>query len=135
MNGHMTSGTLATRLKTKPTMRRLTQQMKTRMALKAKLAAFPPDKQHAIGGTMRTVAGHASFDFCCRMLMHKGSTLVDMALHAGFGLGLDETRWIQRSVRTMTIRALHQSFRNPVMHRLRELAANCRMARVTKVGL
>ena len=131
----MTSRAFPAGLKTKTTMWSLTQQMKARMALKAQLTAFPPNQQHSIGGTVRAMARNASFHFRCRMLMHVGSTLVDMALHAGFGLGLNETGRIQRSVRAMAIRALHQAFGDPVMHRLRELAANRRMARITKVRL
>ena len=107
MNGDMAARALAAGLKSKPAMWRLAQQVKARMALKAELTAFAANKQHSIGGTVRAMARNASFYFCCRVLMCKGSTFVDMTLDAGFGLRLDQTRWIQCSVRTMTIRALH----------------------------
>ena len=107
MNGDMAARALPTGLKSKPAMWSLAQEMKARVALKAELTAFAANQQHSIGGTVRAMARNASFYFCCRVLMHKRSTFVDMALNAGFGLGLDETRWIQRSMRAMAIRALH----------------------------
>lgn len=135
MNRNMAPRALAAGLKSESTMRRLAKIVESGMTLKAKLAAFAPDQQHTIRGTVRIVARNTALYLRGRMLVHIGPSLFDVALNAGFRLRLHKTRRIQRSVRVVAIRTLHQSFRNTVMHRLRKLPANRCVARIAEVRL
>lgn len=105
------------------------------MTLQTELPAFPPNEKYAIGRTVRVVTGDAAFHLCRRMLVYEGSPLLHVALDAGFRRRLDEAGRIQSAVNAMTVRALHQSFRNPVVHGQSELTANRRVTGVAKVRL
>ena len=116
-------------------MRGFRQQVKPGVALQAKLPAFTPDQQHPVRGPVRTMAGYAAFDFRRRVLMHKGSAFLNMALGACLRLSFHKTRRIQRSMRTVAVGALHQPFGNAVMNGLRKLTSNGCVTHVAEIRL
>jgi hypothetical protein len=85
MNGDMAPCTFSAGLKPESPVRRLSQVVKSGMALQAQLPSFPADQQHPIRGAVRTVACHATFHLGRRMLVNIRSPLFDMTLNAGFG--------------------------------------------------
>jgi hypothetical protein len=128
VNGHVTANAFPAGLKSQPAVRNLRLTVKPGMTLQAKLTALTPNQKHAIGTSVRIVAGHAAFDFYRRMFEHKRPALLHMALDAGFRSGISEARCIPRAVRVMAVRTLHQAFWNTVMLRLRELCLDRLMA-------
>ena len=91
------------------------------MALQAKFAPFPADKHHTIDTSVGIVTGHTAFNFSRRMLVDEWAVLLDVALCAGIRNGPDEIESIGRAVSVVTIRTLHRSFGNPMMHGQRKL--------------
>ena len=89
---------------------------KSRMALQAKFAPFPADKHHAVDTSVGIVTGHTAFNFSRRMLVDEWAVLLDVALCAGIRNGPDEIESIGRAVSVVTIRTLHRTFGNPMMH-------------------
>jgi hypothetical protein len=135
MNGNVAPRAFAAVLKPQPAMRSLRQLVKSRMALQAELPPFAANQQHPVSGAVRTVTTHTTFNFGRRVLMNKRTTLLDMALGACFRLGLYQARRVQGSVRTVAVRAFHQTFGNTVMNRLCKLTSNGGVTRVTKIRL
>ena len=64
--------------------------MKPGVALQAKLPAFPTNQQHSIGRAVWTMTDNTSLHFRRGMLVHKRTTLLDVALNTSFCLRLDE---------------------------------------------
>src|SRR5689334_16881248 len=94
---------------------------------------------------MRIVTGLAAFRAHRRVLEHKGSAFLGVALQAGLfaaqrlfhhaGPRGHPPRRRERSMWVVAVRAGHESFIDAVLERHRELRANGRMAGITEVRL
>ena len=135
MNGDVAAGALTARLEPKPAVRRLSESVKSCMALQTELSALAANEKHPVGGAVRVVAPGAAFHLGGRMLVNERAPLFDVALNAGFRGSFDQARRIERAVRTVTVGALHQSLRDAMVHRKSELPANGCVARVAEVRL
>jgi hypothetical protein len=135
VNGDVTPHTFSTGLETQPAVRDCGLPAKSRMALQTQFTSFPPDQHHAVDASMRIVTGDTAFDFSCRMLVDERSVLVDVALCARFRNCPDQIESVGSAMSIVTIRTLHRSFRNPVMHGQRELRLNRPVTGVTELRL
>jgi hypothetical protein len=135
VNGDVTPHTFSTGLETQPAVRDCSLPAKSRMTLKTQLAAFPTDQHHAVDAAVRIVTGDTAFNFSCRVLVNERAVLVDVALCARFRNCPDQIEGVGSAVSIVTIRTLHRSFRNPVMHRQRKLSLYRTVARITKLRL
>src|SRR5262245_693649 len=131
----MTACALAAGLESKPAMWCLGRKMKSSVTLQAQLSAFASNQEHPVGRSMRAVTGDASFDLCRRMLVNERTSLIKMALPAGFSGRLDQARWVKRAVSVVAVRAFHQALGHSMMHRLRKLCSHRSMAGVAKIRL
>ena len=109
--------------------------MRVAMALQAEETAFTPEQELSIYRAMRSVARGAAFDFHSGMFIHERTTLLDVAIDAAFPRGLPQHGLIIRAVRIVTIRALHESFGDPVMSGQCKLGLDSRVALVTHLRL
>jgi hypothetical protein len=128
VNGHVAANAFSARLKSQPAVRNLRLRVKSGVALQAQLAAFAPHQKHAIGTSMRVMAGNASFDFYGRVLEYKRPALLHVALDAGFRSRIVQARHVSRAMRIVAVRTLHQTFRNAVVLGQRKLRLNGLMA-------
>jgi hypothetical protein len=135
VNGDVTPYTLSTGLKTQSPMRDCSLPAKSRMALQTQFAAFTSNQHHAIDASVRIVTGDAPFNFPCRMLVDEWAVLVDVALCTGFRNCPDQIEGVGSAVSIVTIRTLHRSFRNPMMHRKSKLGLNRSVTGVTELRL
>ena len=117
----MAAHTLSAGLETQPAVRNGRLPAKSRMTLQAEFASFPADKHHAVDASVRIVTGNTAFDFSRRVLVDERAVLVDVALCAGFRNGPDQVESIGRAMSVVTIRTLHRSFGNSMMHGQRKL--------------
>ena len=121
MNRGVAAHALAAGLKTQPAVRNGRLPAKSRMALQAEFASFPTDKHHAVDASVRIVTRNTAFNFSRRVLVDERAVLVDVALCTGFRNGPDQIESIGRAMSVVTIRTLHRSFGNPMMHGQRKL--------------
>ena len=63
MNRHMAANTFAAGLESQAAVRHLRLRVKSGVALQAELAAFAPHQKHAVGASVRIVAGDAPSTF------------------------------------------------------------------------
>jgi hypothetical protein len=126
---------LAAGLKTRPAVRNGCLPAKSRVALQAEFASFPTDKHHAVNTSVRIVTGNTAFNFSRRVLIDERAVLVDVALCAGFRDGSNQIESIGRAMSVVTIRTLHRSFRNPVMHGQSKLRLHGSVTGVTELWL
>src|SRR5204862_600178 len=92
-------------------------RLRVDMALQAEESAFTPEQHLTVHCAMRTVASGTSFDLHGSVFIHKRTALLDVTIDAAFPRVLAQHRLIVRTVRIVTIRALHQSLWNPMMRR------------------
>jgi len=114
----------AARLKAQPGVRHLGLVMKTGVALETKLAPLAPNQQEIVGASVRVVACDAALDFDRRVLVNERAALFYVAIDARFETRLFQACRVQRAVRVVAIRALHQAFGNPMVLGKRELGLN-----------
>lgn len=124
MHGHMAANAFAAGLEPQAAVRNPLLCVVSGMALQAELAAFATHQKHAIGASVRIVAGNASFHFDRGMLVDKRPALLRMAIHAGFRSWLVQAGHVLRTVRVVAVRTLHQSFRNAMVVGQRKLRLN-----------
>ena len=128
MYGHVAANALATGLESEPAVGSSQLPAKSGVALQAELPAFAPDQQQAVGSPVWIVAADAALRLHCRVLEHKRSAFLDVALHAGFLSWIIEAGHVLRTVRAVAVRTLHQPFGNTVVFGLRKLGLNRLMA-------
>ena len=134
MYGDVAPNAFAAGLEAQAAMRNL-RGVKFRMAFQAKLAPLAPHQQHPVVAPMRIVASGAAFHLHRRMLVDKRSTLLHVALHAGFRACAYQAGCIYASVRIVAVRTLHQAFRNAVVFRQGKLCLNRLVAPEAKCRL
>jgi hypothetical protein len=105
------------------------------VALQTKFTPFTPNQKHAVRTAVRIVACGAAIDLPGRMFENKRPVFFDMTLRTRFRCRLDQIRCVWGAVWIVAIRALHQSFRNSMMYRQRELSLDHSVARVAKLRL
>jgi len=135
VNRDVAAHTLAAGLKTQPAVRNGCLPAKSRMALQAEFASFSTDEHHAVDTSVRIVTSHTAFNFSRGVLVDERAVLVDMALGAGFRNGPCQIESIGSAMSVVTIRALHRSFGNPVMHGQGKLRLYRSVTRVTELWL
>ena len=85
------------------------------MALEAKEAALGPKQQMAFDRAVRLVTGSTSLHPQGRMFVYPWSAFFRVATDANLEIHLFQLRRVQRSMRTVAVRTLHQALRNAVM--------------------
>src|SRR5262249_2630429 len=134
VNVDVTPNTLAHRRKTQTAMRNV-WRLRIHVALQTKEPALATEQQHARHSAVGTVASDATFYLHCSVLENKGAALLDMTVNADFPVCFPKHWLIPGSMRTVAVGAFHESFRNAVMARQRELRLNHAMARETEIRL
>ena len=124
MDGHVTARAFATGLEAETAMGYPSLIMEPGMTLQAKLSSFTPHQQHAVGAAVGRVAGSAAFHLRCRMFVDIRAAFFRVAIHTGFSIQLVQAGVIQRSVRIVTIAALHRAFEDLVMKGFVEVGLN-----------
>lgn|SRR6185295_6564330 len=134
VNGDVATHAFATGLETQPAMRYRVLFMNSGMALQAQLAPFPPNQKHSIDTAVWIVAGDTSIDFPGRMFVDKRTVLLHVTGRTGLRGRPYQIRSVWRAVRIVTVRALHETFRNAMVHRQSKLRFDRAMTRVAKLG-
>jgi hypothetical protein len=116
VNGGMAPHTLSAGLEAQPAVGNSCLRMKSGVALQTQFPPLTPDQQHAIDASVGIVTGDTTFNLSRRMFVYKRTVLFDVALRAGFRDRTNQIEGVGRAVRIVTVRALHRTLGNPVMH-------------------
>src|ERR1700690_3108168 len=135
VNRSVAASALAAGLEPHPAVRRAQLSVKSVMTLQAKLAAFTPHQQHAVGAAMRSVTGGAALHLHRRVFVQIRAALFGVTVHAGLKSRLVQTDLILRAVRIVAVAAFDQAFGHAMMHWQSKLRLHRAVAAEAQLGL